>query len=117
MKKLLLLLILPFVVSCGSDDEEKYLDPAIIEGTWLWEDGLYLQYVIFENEKSREFAVNKYTGDRSEGRFYSSYKLTEDKIYRTRNGKESYIEYKLKNDSIIYMKKVYYKKVPPLTDK
>lgn len=121
------MLITPFLFSCG-DDEEEYLDIALIEGTWWWDDGLYQQYVIFEGNTAKEFALDKYTGkyasdDLDRIRFYSDCKMTKYQIFMTRvgshigsqNGKVIYTDYKLKGDSVLFMRGITFKKVDPPT--
>lgn len=121
MKKIALLLLfaipLVFATACGDDkDELEYLDPALIEGTWLWEDGSLLHYAVYKNNTCKEFTIEKYTGFRSSEYFYTKYQITKDRIYRIRNGKTYSFLYILEENSILYDKlnNIKYIKVAPL---
>ena len=92
---------------------------SIIEGAWLWEDGLRLNYIVFGENSYKEFLIDRYTGelmgrDNLYGGIdrYVDCWITKDKIYSIRlwNGKRGYAEYELKNDSTLLMRKVVFKR-------
>lgn len=85
MKKLLILLLLPLLFACSSDDDKEpaieYINNRVIEGKWVRVDGIDTNYLHFENNIYIYEVIHTYTGDVRSYRDYGEYKLTKDYIY------------------------------------
>lgn len=98
MKKLLILLLLPLLFACSSDDDKEpaieYINNSVIEGKWVRVDGAYTYYVIFENNTYTMKIIHTYNETLLDERDNGEYKLSKDRLYYM-NG---YVGYEIKDN-------------------
>lgn len=101
MKKLLFLLLLPFVFACSSDKDNgpsiDYIDNSLIEGKWVFIQGTHTIYMIFEKNIWKRETYHTYDKDLIGETYFGKYKLTKDRIVL---GESSKWKYKLNDDML-----------------
>lgn len=102
MKKLLFLLLLPFVFACSSDKDNgpsiDYIDNSLIEGKWVFVQGTHTYYRTFENNTMHDETYHTYDKDLIGETYYGEYKLSKEHIYyRTFE-----VPYTLKDDVLTF---------------
>jgi len=100
MKKLLLLLIFPFLFACGDDnkeDEPTYIDNSLIAGSWYWIQFADSTVYTYEDDLCTVVVYDRYTFNERQRHNYGFYKLTETEIHYKDMGKAPYY---LSNDTL-----------------